>query len=171
MTTDTNGLQATEHLQPSIVVIALRLISMIFLLNTFLGLIIASFFVLNDVHEWHGVYIGFVLLVQVMTFLLITGVVIKLFSEWAGRAYYVSGHHLIEHLGLINTIETTHELSQVKSVVVMQTWLGRRFNFGTIKLKFAGSGKQTNLVLRDINNPVKYKEYFDRHMQVQGWVR
>lgn len=161
----------TEHLQPSIVVLLFRVLGTIFLLDTVYSLIILGFFSLNDIHDWHNPYILLLWLANIAKYLIITVMVIKLFMQWAGRAYYMRGHHLIERIGLVNITETTHELSQVKSVIVRQTWLGRRFNYGTIKLSFAGSGGVEEVILRDITNPTRYKKYFDQHMQVQGWVR
>jgi uncharacterized membrane protein YdbT with pleckstrin-like domain len=171
MGTPDKNVQMTEHLQPSVLVIVLRLLGVIFLLDTAMAVVIAGFYALNNAHEWHNAYIGFLLLAHTFKYIVITVTVVKLFADWAGRAYYLTGHHLVERLGLVNTTETTYELSQVKSVVVQQAWLGRHFNYGTIKLKFAGGGKQTDLLLRDIHNPSRYKEYFDQYMQVQGWVR
>jgi uncharacterized membrane protein YdbT with pleckstrin-like domain len=108
------------------------------------------------------------LVAHTFKYILITVTVVELFADWAGRADYVTGHHLVERLGLVNTTETTYELSQVKSVVVQQIWLGLRFNYGTIKLKFDDGGKQTVLMLRDINNPARYKQYFEQCMLVKG---
>lgn len=159
------------HLQPSAVVIVLRILGVLFLLDTVLAFFILGFFGLNNFQEWHDAYIGVLLVAQTFKYIVVAVFVVKLFSKWAGRAYYLSGHHLIEKLGLVNTTETTYELSQVKSVVAQQSWLGRRFNFGTIKLKFAGSGKELEVILKDINNPNGYKDYFDQHLNVQGWVR
>lgn len=160
-----------EHLQPSIVVLLLRLLGAIFLLDTVYGLFVLGFFSLGNVHDWHGPYVGFLWFAQFVKYFIITAIAIKIFAQWAGRTYYLSGHHLVERVGIVNITETTHELSQVKSVVVRQTWFGRRFNYGTIKLNFAGVGGVEEVVLRDINNPPRYQNYFDRHLQVQGWVR
>lgn len=160
-----------EHLQPSVLVIVLRLLGALLFLDTILALIILGFFALNNVHEWHNSYILFLLLANTLKYFVLSALVIQMFGDWAGRAYYLSGHHLIEQLGLVNITETTYELSQVKSVIVKQSWLARRFNYGTILLSFAGGDKEKVLTLRDINNPMVYKQYFDEHLQVQGWVR
>ena len=160
-----------EHLQPNVLVVVLRLLAALFLLDTTYALLLFGFFALNDVHEWHSSYIALMILVLAIKYGITAVFTTKLFADWAGRAYYLSGHHLFERLGLVNITETTYELSQVKSVIVHQSWLGRRFNYGTIKLSFAGSDKQQEIMLRDVNNPMKYKRYFDDHLQVQGWVR
>ena len=163
--------QMTEHMQPSIMVIALRLLAILFLLDTVYAILVLGFVDLNNLHEWHISYILLLWLTHTAKYVLISYVIIRLFAESAGRAYYLAGHHIIERIGLMNITETTYELSQVKSVVVKQSWLGRRFDYGTIGLSFAGSTKQQEIVIRDIRNPMKYKEYFDQHLQVQGWVR
>lgn len=163
--------QMVEHIQPSPVVIMLRLITIVFLLDTLYALLVMGFFSLDSLHGWHDSYIGFLLLSHIVKYVFITVIVIKLFADWAGRAYYLSGHHLIERIGLINTTETTHELSQVKAVAVKRSWLGHRFNFGTIVLTFAGSADPQDVVIRDVSKPMDYKRYFDEYLQVQGWVR
>lgn len=160
-----------EHLQPSVLVIVLRLLGVLFLFDAIYSLLLLGFFGLNNAHEWHDSYIGLLWAANLVKYILVSATVMKLFAEWAGRAYYLSGHHLIERLGLINTTETTYELSQVKSVVLTQTWLGHRFDYGTIKLAFAGTGGSKDVKLRDIHNPNAYKDYFDQHLNVQGWVR
>lgn len=171
MEAPSNEKQMMEHLQPSAMVILLRLVAAIFLLDTLYALFVLGFFALNNFHEWHDAYIGVLLVAHSLKFLLITTIIIKLFTMWASRAYYLSGHHLIERTGIVNLTETTHELSQVKSVVVKQSWLGRRFHFGTIILTLAGASKPEEIVLRDINDAMEYKKYFDKYLQVQGWVR
>lgn len=160
-----------EHLQPSVLVIVLRLLGVLLLFDAVYSLLLLGFFGLNNAHEWHNSYIGLLWVLNIVKYVVISGAVVKLFADWTGRAYYLSGHHLIERLGLINTTETTYELSQVKSVVLSQTWLGHRFNYGTIKLTFAGAGGSQDVRLRDIHNPNSYKDYFDQHLNVQGWVR
>lgn len=171
MEPSTNTKPMLEHLQPSVLVIVLRLLAVLFMLDIIYAFIILGFFSLNDLHDWHNSYILFLWLVHAAKYLIITFAVIKLFAQWAGRNYYLSGHHLIERLGLFNITETTHELSQVKSIVVRQTWLGRRFNYGIIKLSFAGAAVEQEIIIRDVNDPIKYKKYFDEHLQVQGWIR
>lgn len=163
--------EITEHLQPSVIVLLFRLLGAIFLLDTVYSFLILGFFALNNVHDWHDPYVLLLWLADIAKYLIITGMAIKIFAQWAGRNYYIHGHHLVERLGLVNITETTHELSQVKSVIVRQAWLGRRFNYGTIKLNFAGSAPVEEVVLRDITNPARYKDHFDQHMQVQGWIR
>lgn len=167
----TNSKPVIEHLQRSAIVIALRLLAILFMLDVIYAVIIVGFLGLNDLHEWHNSYVLFLLLAQIVKYLLLSVLVIRLFVDWAGRSYYLSGHHLIERIGLITITETTHELSQVKSVVVKQGWLGRRFNYGTIRLSLAGSDEQNEVKLTEINNPYKYKQYFDEHLQLAGWVR
>lgn len=163
--------QMIEHLQPSAVVILLRLLVTIFLLDTVYALFVFGFFGLYDLHEWHDSYIYGLALTHAVKYIFISGVVIKLFIDWASRGYYLSGHQLIEKVGIVNTTEITHELSQVKEVKLSQSWLGHRFNFGTIVLSLAGSSKPQDVIIRDVNNPMEYKRYFDEHLQVQGWVR
>lgn len=171
METPDKNVQMIEHLQPSVLVIVLRILGVIFLLDTAMALAIMGFYALNNAHEWHNAYIGILLLAHTFKYVVITITVVKLFANWAGRAYYLTDHHLIERLGLVNTTESTYELTQVESVIVQQTWLGRRFNYGTIKVKLSGGKKQTDLLLRDIHNPERYKDYFDQYMQVKGWIR
>lgn len=57
------------------------------------------------------------------------------------------------------------------SVIAYQSWLGRRFNYGTANPSFADNNQQKEIVLRNINTPMKYKTYFDQHLQAQGWAR
>jgi uncharacterized membrane protein YdbT with pleckstrin-like domain len=160
-----------EHLQPSALVIVLKLLAVLFMLDTLYSFLLLGFLGLNDAHEWHNTYVALLWLTNTVKYVFISTLVIRLFADWCGHTYYLAGHHLIERIGLINITETTYEMSQIKSIIIQQSWFGRRFNFGTIKLTFAGAGKDQSIIVRDINNPTKYKEYFDNHLQVQGWVR
>lgn len=159
------------HLRPSVVVIVMNLLAAVFLVNVVFIALLLGFFILNDLHQWHTSYIVGLIFLAIVNLAVLAGVVVQLFATWAGRNYYLLGHHLIEKRGIINITEITHELSQVKSVVSHQTWLGRRFNFGTIRLSFAGAAADKEIIIRDINDPYLYKQYFDEHLQVQGWVR
>ncbi len=165
--------EITEHLQPSVLVIVLRLLAVLFMIDTIYALLILGFMGLDNVHDWHTPYIAFLWLAHTLKFVLIAMVVIRLFADWAGRTYYLSGHHLIQKLGLVNITETTFELSQLKSLTVKQGWLGRRFNFGTVGLTFSAYGDQQSVTLREINNPYRYKKYFDDYLEhyLKGEVR
>lgn len=163
--------QPMGHLRPSVVVIVMRLLAALFMLNILFVALLLGFFGLNNLHEWHSSYIIALVLFALVNLGMLSAIVLQLFAAWAGRNYYLIGHHLIERLGILNITEITHELSQVKSVVARQTWLGRRFNFGTIQLSFAGAGGDKEVVIKDITDPNTYKKYFDEHLQVQGWVR
>lgn len=159
------NVEMTEHLQPSVLVIVLRLLGVIFLLDTAMAFAIAGFYALNNVSQWHNAYIGVLLLAHTFKYAVITVAVVKLFADWAGRTYYLAGHQLVERLGLLTATQTTYELAQVKSVAIQQGWLGRRFNYGTIKLTFASTGNQTIILLRDINEPKRYQDYINQHLQ------
>lgn len=163
--------QLVEHLQPSIIVILLRILATIFILDTLYVLFIFAFYGLYDLHEWHDSYILGLVLIHTVKFVFIVAIIIKFFIGWASRGYYLSGHQLIERVGILNTTEITHELSQVKEVVLKRSWLGRKFNYGTIILSLAGSSASQDVYIRDVKNAVEYKRYFDEHLQVQGWVR
>lgn len=163
--------QLVEHLQPSIIVILLRILATIFIIDTLYALFIFAFYGLYDLHEWHDSYIFGLVLIHTVKFVFIVAIIIKLFIGWASRGYYLSGHQLIERVGILNTTEITHELSQVKEVVLKRSWLGRKFNYGTIILSLAGSSASQDVYIRDVKNAMEYKQYFDEHLQVQGWVR
>lgn len=160
-----------EHLQPSVLVIVLKLLITLFVLDTVYSFLVLGFLGLNNVHQWHNTYILLLWLANTVKYVFISVLVVRLFADWAGNAYYLAGHHLVERIGLINTTETTYEMSQIKSIIVQQSWFGHRFNFGTIRLTFAGAGKDQSVIIRDVTNPNEYKKYFDRHLQIQGWVR
>lgn len=162
---------ALEHLQPSVLVIVLKLLAVLFMIDTLYTVLIFGFLGLSNAHEWHNTYIALLWLANTVKYVFISILIVRLFADWAGHAYYLSGHHLIERIGLVNITETTYEMSQVKSIIVQRSWIGRRFNFGTIKLTFAGAGKDKQIIISNINSPYVYKEYFDEHLQIQGWVR
>ena len=166
-----NTEQLLEHLQPSIVVILLRIVAAMFVLDTLYALFIFAFYGLYDLQEWHDSYILGLVLIHTVKFVVITAIVIKLFVDWASRGYYLSGHQLIEKVGILNRTEITHDLSQVKEVVIKRSWLGRKLNYGTIILTLAGSSATQDVYIRDVKDAVEYKRYFDKHLQVQGWVR
>jgi membrane protein YdbS with pleckstrin-like domain len=157
-----------EHLQPSALLIVGRLLASIFILDTFYVVLLAGFFALNNLHDWHESYVLVLVVAHTLKYVLISSVVIELFARWAGRAYYITESHLIQRTGLVNITETTFELSQLKSVVMRQGWLGRRFNFGTITLTFtfaAYGEQQGGITLSEITNPNRYKQYFDQYLR------
>lgn len=160
-----------EHLQPSVLVIILRLLAILFMFDAVFILLLFGLFGLNSTHDWHNSYIVFLLLINVVTYMAISMPSIKLSAEWAGRAYYLSGHHLIEQPGLVNTAETIYELSHVKPVVLAQTGLGHWFNYGAVELAFAGTGSFQEVRSQDIHDPNAHRNYFDQHLNIQGWVR
>ncbi len=168
MKTPSNKKFTVEHLRPSAVVIVLRLLAVLFLFDTVYAFIIFVFFGLGDSQLLHSSFVVVLWLLHTIKYILVTVIVIRLFANWAGRAYYLSGHHLVERLGLVNTTETTYELSQLKSIALSQNWLGRRFNYATFVLKFSGSNTSSNVILRDINNPSRYLDILNEHLKARG---
>ena len=164
--------ETVEHLQPSVPVLVARLLAVIFIIDGVYSLLILGFAAVSAYPSWHVSYVSVLFIAQVAKYLFVAAAIIQLFSQWAGQSYFLHGHHLVERLGLVNITEKTYELSQVKSVEMRQTWFARRFNYGTIKLSFASASKKPQeVILADVTNPMKYKSYFDDHLQIQGWVR
>jgi uncharacterized membrane protein YdbT with pleckstrin-like domain len=156
-----NTKSVIEHLQPSVAVLVIRILVVLFVLDTAYAWIILSYSYLIDLHSWHNSYIAFIWIVHTVKYILLSGIVIRLFADWAGRRYFISDRNTIERVGLINTTESTYDLARIESVAIMQSWLGRRLNYGTIKLTLANSGTRKEISIREINGPYRYKEYFD----------
>ncbi len=60
--------------------------------------------------------------------------------SWATRTFTISKSQLTHRIGLLNIKETLHDLRNLRSVTIHQSWLGKIFHFGDVDIEISASG-------------------------------
>jgi uncharacterized membrane protein YdbT with pleckstrin-like domain len=78
------------------------------------------------------------------------------FARWNNEAFYVTNRRVIHSSGILNKKVLDSSLSKINDVIMEQSFLGRMFNYGTIRILTA-SDEVINRVDR-ISKPVEFKK-------------
>ena len=92
---------------------------------------------------------GVVSLLQLVITMLVT-------LSWTNEYYVIRSADILHRRGLFNLKEETYSLKNVASFTVEQNFIGRIFNFGSIK--FYSPVLKQEYFLNNITNPIKLKE-------------
>ncbi len=153
-----------EPIARSKVLIGLQLALTVFLLEGVYGLVVGfgSSWATPDAVTGVFVALGIVLVIKaiIMAYFLI-----YLLLSWAATDYYIAGHHLVIHYGIMATEEKVYELNHIRVVDVKQSWLGHIFNYGDIMITVAQAGVRDDIRMSGVANPSKYEEIFERFLE------
>lgn len=97
-------------------------------------------------------YYLFFSLLQIINTLFIISVVLR----WAGLMYIIKPNELIIRIGIFNSKAVSYDLSALQAITLIQTWIGKIFNFGTIKLY--NPVLKEDIYINNIHNPSRYAE-------------
>lgn len=158
------GLEVVQPIRRSIVLLAIRMVILLFLADTiyaFLILIPAMGYVSA---EYQASYIMFLWFVHTIKNIALTYLSISLVVNWISTMYYITLGHLIRQRGVLNTSESVFQLTDIESVAMNQSWLGRIFNFGDIIIKLQIARQTESITLYAIENPQRYEELFSKYV-------
>lgn len=105
------------------------------------------------------------LIIQGILFSISFTFIILLILSWISDNAYLSSAHLITYRGLFTLDEDIYELNHLKSVKLHQSFLGRLFRYGSLKIMFASSGYHEEIVLRNLANPKLYERALKEHVK------
>ncbi len=143
-----------------------RLVWVLFVVNTLYGFllllvsreIIFSGYTLELLNAaWLGHAVLFVLQICILFYLSAT---------WLRTNYYLTETELILASGIVTEREVMFKISDIRSLILRQSWFGRILNFGTLTLHISASGGYAEVVkLKDIKDPKKYEHALREGMQ------
>jgi uncharacterized membrane protein YdbT with pleckstrin-like domain len=154
------SVEVVKPIRRSIILLGIRMFLVLFLLDTVYALLILIPLFGYVSAEWNPSYVAFLLVVHTMKNLLLSYLLITQVGTWFGTLYYVSGGHLIQQRGLLNTTDIIYQLTDIQSVVMRQPWLGRFLNFGNVTISFTVGREKEVVLLYAITNPRLYEELF-----------
>lgn len=93
------------------------------------------------------------LVLHVIKFLFLVFLLSDVVIRFLSVRYYVTKHHLIVGSGIVSNDQETFELSQIRKVEIYQDWMGRKLNYGTLKLELTAPGYERKLNLVNVANP------------------
>lgn len=85
-----------------------------------------------------------------------TGILISMIMRWAGMMYIIRPKELVVRVGVFNSRSVSYDLSALQAVTLIQSFIGKVFNFGTVKLY--NPILREDIYLSNVHNPAKYAE-------------
>lgn len=154
-----------EIIRGSIILLAFRLATTI-LIFEFIYLVIHYILTIpfQLASPWDQQASLLLFIIQIIKIVLEISFILYLVLEWSTSFYYIDGHHLVKHHGIIKFDEDTYDFKTVRSISIHESIIGRILNYGNIMLKTSASGGYQVLVtLMGINNPRKWEGILSKH--------
>lgn len=155
-----------HHVRLNVLILMWRLFWLLFVLNSIygLGLLLVSQGTLLSRYTTevlNATWVGHIAL-----FVVQLAVVLYLSASWLRTNYYLTENELILASGIFVEREVMFKISDIRSLIVRQSWFGRVLNFGTLTLHISASGGYHEVVkLKDIKDPKKYEHALREGMQ------
>jgi uncharacterized membrane protein YdbT with pleckstrin-like domain len=86
--------------------------------------------------------------------------------NWLGTLYIIKNGSIIIKRGVFKTSDEILTINNVESVKIHQRFLGKIFNYATLKIHTPIM--KTDLVLRNIPNPGKYADYIFKYNSIKA---
>ncbi len=93
-----------------------------------------------------------------------TFVIFRTLISWASTSYYLSENYLVKHVGVIKIQEDIYELKNIRTIHRDQSWIGKKFHYGTLTLELAYFGYNKKIKLLGIRNPKKYQKILEESL-------
>ena len=158
----TPTLEVVRPIRRTVILLVVRIVLLLFLVDTIYAVLllanVAGFIPL----DWTKSFAAFLWFMYTIKFILLSYLISKLVIDWISTVYYVSGGHLIRQRGVLNITETVFQLSDIDSVVLNQSWLGRMLNFGDVTVEFTVARDKEYVNLYAITTPQRYEEIFSK---------
>ncbi len=156
---------APEFIRGSIAILTIKFLLILFLPDALYGF---AFYVFTlgialpfDLH--HHLSVLFFLL-QIVKNLVQMGLFLKVVLLWANNVYCLTEKHIVKRTGIFSTSEEIYQYSNIRSVMINQSFIGKLLNYGDIYLKTSASGGyQGDIVISGIENPKKYKTILEKN--------
>lgn len=146
-----------HHLRESSTLVILRILAA-FVISTFIFAAFLIVFLTNN--PFYGIdstiftIFGVYFILSIFTGALTLFFVISRMST----DYYISESTIVIHTGLFHIEEETYEIKNIYAIKRIQTWLGKIFKYGDIKVNIAASNYQKEIRLIGIQKPKKYEK-------------
>ncbi len=130
----------------------LVLVSRIFKEILILAVLIVGFIAVQRLPEeqaiWFQVALAVLAIIVLLSILLDT-------VKWKSEEYLVTSRRVVHASGILNKRILDSSLSKINDVILEQTWFGRIFNYGTIRILTAT--EEVINTLNRISNPIAFK--------------
>ncbi len=157
-------IEVVQPIRRSIIVLGVRMFILLFIADSiYAGLLL--FLVIGVVPtRWTTEYTVVLWFVHTVKNVLLTYSLLHLVVSWISTMYYVTAGHLIRQRGVLHTEDTIYQLTDIESVVMDQSWLGKLLNFGDVTITFFVARIPEKVTLYSIENPKRYEELFSKYV-------
>jgi hypothetical protein len=149
--------KSQHHIRPSVILLALRIAALLLIIETIYAIFLWIGLKTNVSEEYYRTILSVLLVLHSLKYFAeLAAVAVAIFPSLISH-YYLSEHQLISYVGLISIEEKFFELSDMKSIVLEQSIIGKLFNYGSLVVEFSSSGFHEKVYLYGIHDPKKYE--------------
>lgn len=155
--------KSIHHIRGSVILLSLRVLGILFFVDTVFALVLAfALFAVGS--EYYLFVVTFLWLLHTVKFLLEIYLVLSFVLPWATTTYYIVDHQLVQYGGIIKINEKTYELAKLREVDLIESWLGKLLNYGTIHGVISASGYNDEFKLVGIGDVKKYERILREYL-------
>jgi len=141
-----------------------RLVVTLFTVETIYALLFVLFLSLQTSTFNDRNFIIVLWLSHTLKFFILAAMLVDVIIRYLSMHYYITNHHLIVNRGIVNNDEKVYELRQVRKLSVFQDSLGKRFNYGNVRLLLGARGFEEHIELVNITNPRKIAKEIEQYL-------
>jgi uncharacterized membrane protein YdbT with pleckstrin-like domain len=154
----TEPMQASlHHIRGSVILLSFRTLGILFLVNTTFALILAIALFSGLGSDYYEMIIILLWLLHTIKFILEAYIILYFLVPWATTVYYIADHHLIVNGGVMQVDEKVYELNKLREVDLVESWLGKLLNYGTLHGTVSASGFSDEFTLVGVADAKKYE--------------
>lgn len=147
----------TIILKRSPMALVIRLVLLLFLLDTAYALLILAFLYFAAGSPYYASFVIFLWAIHTAKYIIITYLLVRILIEWLETTYVLDGKRLTVTSGMYSFHERVYLLGRGQEFDIHQDWLGRLFHYGVIKFELSGIGARESLEIKDIEDPKQLK--------------
>ncbi len=161
---DISIIGVAKPIRRTVTLLVVKIVTLLFLVNIlFAALLVVSVTGFLSA-EWVSSYAAFLLIIFAAQCIFLAFFVARLVIDWMSTVYYIAGGHLIRQRGTLDTTETIFQLTDIDSVELKQSWIGRILNFGDVTVEFTIAREKEYVNLYAITNPRFYEDIFTKYV-------
>ena len=155
-----------EPIRSSILILIMRLFLVMFLVDALYSITEIYFVDLDVSFEIHRLIINTMFITHILKNIFLIYFVLTIVTKWIGNICYITETYLVKHEGILNLKEKVIDLKNLRSFDINQSFFGKLFQYGTIKLTTSASGGYNDeIYLSEVDHPEKYKEFFEHCLE------
>ena len=159
-----NATNVAEPIRRNLLVLAMHIFLVLFILDSLYAIaliVLASGYIPVDLTLSYATVL---LILHTLKDILMTYLVLHIVIDWVSDIYYISEGHFVRQVGVLSIHEDVFALDTIEAVDLSQSWFGKIFNYGTVRITFMVGREKQQINLLQINDPNKFERLLAKYV-------